>query len=53
MVKKKESEALLEEKEKFLPLDALGIVMIQHGEEFGEESAYGAFAHYFLCSVDC
>ncbi|TCD66638.1 hypothetical protein EIP91_001105 [Steccherinum ochraceum] len=41
LVKKKESEALLDEKEKLLPVDALGIVMIQHGEEFGDESAYG------------
>jgi len=38
--KKKESEAL-DEPEKLLPVDALGIVMIRHGEEFGEESAYG------------
>lgn len=24
-----------------MPVDALGIVMIQHGEEFGDESAFG------------
>ncbi|EMD32803.1 hypothetical protein CERSUDRAFT_143382 [Gelatoporia subvermispora B] len=38
--KKKQSEAL-EDAEKMLPMDALGVVMIQHGEEFGEDSAYG------------
>ncbi|THH31708.1 hypothetical protein EUX98_g2452 [Antrodiella citrinella] len=41
LMKKKDSEALPDEKEKLLPIDALGIVMIQHGEEFGDESAYG------------
>jgi hypothetical protein len=40
LVRKKESLAA-GETEKLLPLDAQGIVMIQHGEEFGEESAYG------------
>lgn len=39
--KKKISEAI-ETDEKLLPIDALGVVMIQHGEEFGEESAFGA-----------
>ncbi|KAH9837641.1 BAR-domain-containing protein [Rhodofomes roseus] len=38
--KKKECEAL-DEAEKLLPVDALGIVMIKHGEEFGDESAFG------------
>ncbi|CCM01681.1 uncharacterized protein FIBRA_03745 [Fibroporia radiculosa] len=38
--KKKDSEAL-GEGEKLLPIDALGIVMIKHGEEFGEDSAFG------------
>ncbi|KII90187.1 hypothetical protein PLICRDRAFT_53282 [Plicaturopsis crispa FD-325 SS-3] len=38
--KKKDSEAL-DEPDKLLPLDALGIVQIRHGEEYGEESAYG------------
>ena len=42
--KKKECEAL-DETEKLLPIDALGIVMIRHGEEFGDDSAFGA-----LCS---
>ncbi|KAI0312224.1 hypothetical protein OF83DRAFT_676611 [Amylostereum chailletii] len=41
IAKKKVSEAL-EEDEKFAPRDALGIIMITHGEEFGEESPYGA-----------
>ncbi|KAI0060153.1 BAR-domain-containing protein [Artomyces pyxidatus] len=38
--KKKLSEAL-DDPDKFLPRDALGIVMITHGEEFGEESLFG------------
>ncbi|OSX56972.1 hypothetical protein POSPLADRAFT_1186266 [Postia placenta MAD-698-R-SB12] len=38
--KKKECEAL-DEAEKLLPIDALGVVMIKHGEEFGEDSAFG------------
>ena len=46
LVKKKDSEALLEEKEKLLPIDSFGIVMMQHGEEFGEESAYGTMGAF-------
>ncbi|GJE93015.1 hypothetical protein PsYK624_091740 [Phanerochaete sordida] len=38
--KKKISEAV-ETDEKLLPIDALGVVMIQHGEEFGDDSAFG------------
>ena len=38
--KKRDSEALPQE-DKLLPVDALGVVMIQHGEEFGDESAFG------------
>ena len=38
--KKKANEAL-GEAEKLLPVDTLGIVMILHGEDFGEESPYG------------
>jgi hypothetical protein len=38
--KKKDSDAL-GETEKLLAIDALGIVMISHGEEFGEDSAFG------------
>ncbi|KAI0070675.1 BAR-domain-containing protein [Panus rudis PR-1116 ss-1] len=38
--KKKQSEALPDE-DKLLPIDALGLVMIQHGEQFGDESAFG------------
>lgn len=44
--KKKVSEAL-EEPEKLSVRDALGIVMITHGEEIGEESAFGTFAFLF------
>ncbi|KAL1938287.1 hypothetical protein VTO73DRAFT_11738 [Trametes versicolor] len=38
--KKKFSEAI-ENADKLLAVDALGVVMIKHGEEFGEDSAYG------------
>lgn len=38
--KKKESTAA-QETEKLMPLDVLGIVMISHGEEFGDDSAFG------------
>ena len=41
LAKKKISEAV-ETDDKLLPIDALGVVMIQHGEEFGEDSAFGA-----------
>lgn len=33
----------IEDGEKFLPIDALGIVMMQHGDEFGEDSAFGGW----------
>lgn len=38
--KKKKIEAF-EDAEKLLPIDTLGIVMIVHGEEFGDDSAFG------------
>ena len=38
--RKKFSEALTEP-EKVMPVEALGLVMISHGEEFGEDSAFG------------
>ncbi|KIP06763.1 hypothetical protein PHLGIDRAFT_128090 [Phlebiopsis gigantea 11061_1 CR5-6] len=38
--KKKLSEAV-DSEDKLLPIDALGVVMIQHGEEFGDDSAFG------------
>ncbi|KAI0683951.1 hypothetical protein BC835DRAFT_1466935 [Cytidiella melzeri] len=38
--KKKACDAI-EDSEKYLPIDALGVVMIQHGEEFGSDSAFG------------
>jgi hypothetical protein len=41
LVRKKESLAAGEH-EKLIPLDAQGITMIRHGEEFGDDSAYGA-----------
>ncbi len=42
LAKKKESE-VIEAEDKLLPIDALGVVMIQHGEEFGDDSAFGPF----------
>ena len=38
--KKKASDSL-SESEKLLPVDILGVVMINHGEEFGEDSSFG------------
>ncbi|KAF7795739.1 hypothetical protein EIP86_006906 [Pleurotus ostreatoroseus] len=40
LAKKKQSEAV-DGEEKLLAIDGLGCVMIQHGEEFGEDSAFG------------
>ena len=40
MMKKKETEAD-PSSGKMLPVEALGLVMIGHGDEFGSESAYG------------
>lgn len=39
--KKKTSEAFTGG-EKMLPIDSLGLVMIQHGEEYSQESPFGA-----------
>ena len=39
-MKKKLSE-VAEQQDKMLAVDALGVVMIKHGEEFGDDSAYG------------
>ncbi|KAF9040095.1 hypothetical protein BJ165DRAFT_1531067 [Panaeolus papilionaceus] len=40
LAKKKANDALTET-DKFLPIDILGIVMIVHGEEFGDDSLFG------------
>lgn len=40
-ISKKKANEALGEAEKLLPIDTLGIVMILHGEDFGEESPYG------------
>ncbi|KAI0742424.1 hypothetical protein C8Q80DRAFT_906683 [Daedaleopsis nitida] len=40
LMKKKISE-VVENEEKLMTVDALGVVMIKHGEEFGDDSAYG------------
>lgn len=42
--KKKDSIAL-DASEELLPIDALGVVMIHHGEQFGEDSAFGELEH--------
>ena len=51
--KKKALEVVPEEPEKLSARDAFGIVMIGHGEEFGEDSAFGASPSYqpYLCST--
>ncbi|KAF7975976.1 hypothetical protein HWV62_8122 [Athelia sp. TMB] len=41
--KRKDYSDIDEGSEKLLPVDALGIVMLKHGQEFGEDSAYGEF----------
>ena len=41
----------LDDADKMLPVDILGVVMIHHGEEFGEESAFGElFGGFFAGS---
>jgi BAR domain len=54
--KKKKIEAL-DDTEKLLPIDTLGIVMITHGKEFSETSAFGTLRHayhpgYFATSIN-
>ncbi|KAG2137476.1 BAR-domain-containing protein [Suillus clintonianus] len=41
VLSKKKESTVAQETEKLMPLDALGIVMISHGEEFGDDSAFG------------
>ncbi|KAG1853156.1 hypothetical protein DFJ58DRAFT_914251 [Suillus subalutaceus] len=41
VLSKKKESTVAQETEKLVPLDALGIVMISHGEEFGDDSAFG------------
>jgi hypothetical protein len=48
--KKKKIEAL-EDAEKLLPIDTLGVIMITHGEEFSENSAFGML--HFLSGWPC
>jgi len=40
--KKKEFDGH-EDAENMLPVDILGVVMIQHGEQFGDDSYFGVF----------
>ena len=48
--KKKALEVHPEEPGKLSARDAFGIVMISHGEEFGEDSAFGMSLHRLPCS---
>ncbi|KAG1773382.1 hypothetical protein EV702DRAFT_1130755 [Suillus placidus] len=41
VLSKKKESTVAQETEKLMPLDALGVVMISHGEEFGDDSAFG------------
>ncbi|OJA13298.1 hypothetical protein AZE42_07679 [Rhizopogon vesiculosus] len=41
VLSKKKESTVTQEAEKLMPLDALGIVMMSHGEEFGDDSAFG------------
>jgi len=40
---KRKQSNVLEEAEKMLPVDSLGVVMIIHGKEFREDSVFGVF----------
>ncbi|KAG6335101.1 hypothetical protein ID866_3990 [Astraeus odoratus] len=41
VLSKKKASPMSGESVKLMPIDALGIVMVSHGEEFGEDSAFG------------
>ncbi|KAI3608785.1 bar domain-containing protein [Moniliophthora roreri] len=41
-LKKKKDNLALDDPEKLLPIDILGIVMITHGEQFGHDSTFGS-----------
>jgi hypothetical protein len=49
LTKKKDCDAL-DEPGKLLPIDALGMVMILHGEEFREDSVFGSRRHIIFKS---
>ena len=44
-ISKKKPCDVLDGAEKMLPVDTLGLVMIVHGEEFREDSIFGAFVN--------
>lgn len=46
---KRKQSHVLDEGEKMLPVDSLGVVMIVHGEEFGEDSIFGVFINHLVC----
>ncbi|KAG1750385.1 uncharacterized protein EDB91DRAFT_1107120 [Suillus paluster] len=41
VLSKKKESTVAQEMDKLMPLDTLGIVMISHGDEFGDDSAFG------------
>jgi len=47
--KKKALDDLPEEPGKLSARDAFGVVMISHGEEFGEDSAFGVSLRQLAC----
>jgi hypothetical protein len=49
--KKKLNEAL-DEAEKLLAIDVLGVVMIVHGEEYAGDSVYGESSAYDVPAVE-
>ena len=51
--KKKALDELPEEPGKLSARDAFGIVMISHGEEFGEDSAFGVLFCPLACCSAC
>ena len=50
--KKKALDDLPEEPGKLSARDSFGIVMISHGEEFGEDSAFGPSLRQLTCPCD-
>ena len=51
--KKKTLDDLPEEPGKLSARDAFGVVMISHGEEFGEDSAFGVSLRRLACLMRC
>ena len=47
-LQKKKEYSSVEEGVKMLPVDALGAVMMSHGEEFGPDSAFGVLLLFWI-----